>query len=71
MLKKVTKDRMDINLTILSWRNTPTEGRQYSPVKKLHSRRTRTQLPTSSKLLKSKVANGVVDEITHRKQKTK
>jgi len=71
MLKKVTKDRMDVNLAILSWRNTPTEGGQYSPVQKLHSRRTRTQLPTSSKLLKPKVASGVVDEITHRKHKTK
>ena len=39
MLEKVTKDSMDVNLaniSILSWRNTPTEGRQYSPVQKLH-----------------------------------
>jgi len=41
----------------------------YSPVQKLHSKRTWTQLPTSSKLLKPK--SGVVDEITRRKQKTK
>lgn len=71
MLKKVTQGRMDINLAILSWRNTPTEGGQYSPVQKLHSRRTRTQLPTSSKLLKPTIAKGVVDEITRRKQRIK
>jgi len=71
MLKKVTQDRTDINLAILSWRNTPTEGGKYSPVQKLHSRRTRTQLPTSSKLLEPKVASGVVDESTLRKQRTK
>jgi len=70
MLKEVTKDRMDINLAILSWRNTPTEGGQYRPVQKLHSR-TRTQLPTSNKLLKPKVVNGVVDKIICQKQKTK
>ena len=64
MLKKVTQNETDINLAILSWRNTPTEGGQYSPVQKLHSRRTRTQLPTLSKLLKPKVASGVMDEIT-------
>ena len=61
MLKKVTKDNKDVNLAILSWRNTPTEGGQYSPVQKLHSRRTRTQLPTSNKLLKLKVARGEIN----------
>ena len=71
LLKKVTKDNKDVNLAILSWRNTPTEGGQYSPVQKLHSRRTRTQLPTSNKLLKPKVARGVVDEINRRRQRAK
>jgi len=52
----------------LSWRNTSTEGGQYSPVQKLHSRRTRTQLPTSNKLLKPR---GVVDEINRRRQRAK
>jgi len=71
MLKKVTKDNMDINLAILSWRNTPTQGGQYSPVQKLHSRRTRTQLPTSNKLLQPKVVRGVEDEIIQRRQRAK
>jgi len=26
MLKKVTQDNMDINLAMVAWRNTPTEG---------------------------------------------
>ena len=71
LLKKVTKDNKDVNLAILSWRNTSTERGQYSPVQKLHSRRTRTQLPTSNKLLKPKVARGVVDEINRRRQRAK
>ena len=65
------KDSIDINLAMLYWRNTPTEGGQYSPVQKLHSRRTCTQLPTSSKLLKPKVAKRVVEEINRRRQRTK
>ena len=69
MLKKVTKDNRDIK--ILSWRNTPTVAGHYSPVQKLHSRRTHTQLPTASKLLKLIVASGVVDEIQHRRQQAK
>lgn len=51
MLKKVTQDNLDINLAILAWHNTPTEGGHHSPVQKLQSRRTRTQLPTASELL--------------------
>ena len=71
MLKKVTQDNMDINLAMLAWRNTPTEGSLYSPVQKLQSRRTRTQLPTSSKLLRPEVPKGIVGEIQRRKDKAK
>ena len=38
MLKKVTQDNLAVNLAILAWRNTPTEGGHYSPVQKLQSR---------------------------------
>jgi len=71
MLKKVTRDNLDINLAILAWHNTPTEGSVYSPVQKLQSRRTRTQLPISSELLKPEVAKGIVVETQHRKDKAK
>jgi len=71
MLKKVTKDNRDISLAILSWRNTPTAGGHYSPVQKLHSWSTRTRLPTANKLLKPRVASGVVDEIKQRRQQAK
>ena len=43
----------------------------YSPVQKLHSWRTRTQLPTSNKLLKPRVASGVVDAMQHQRQQAK
>jgi len=38
MLKKVTQDNMDINLSMLAWHNTQKEGSIYSPVQKLQSR---------------------------------
>ena len=71
MLKKVTKDNRDINLALLSWRSTPTAGGHYSPVQKLHSRRTHTQLPKANKLLTPRVASGVIDEIKQRRQQAK
>ena len=71
LLKKARKDNADIHLAILSWRNTPTEGSKYSPSQKLHSRRTRTTIPTSKELLQPKAAKNVADEIRIRRQHTK
>ena len=63
MLRKVTQDNQDMNLAILTWCNTPTEGGNYSPVQKLQSRRTRTQLLTASELLHPEILNGIDEEI--------
>jgi len=71
MLKKVTQDNLDINLAILAWRNMPTEGSIYSPIQKLQSEQTWTQLPTSSKLLNPEVAKGIVEEIQDRAKQPK
>ena len=71
MLKKVTQDNLDISLAILAWCNTPTEGGHHSPVQKLQSQRTRTQLPTASELLKPEIPRGVEEEIQHRRHKAK
>ena len=51
LLKKVKRDGTDIYLSILNWRNTPTDASDYSLFQKLHSRRTRTTLPTANELL--------------------
>ena len=66
LLKKATQDKKDINLAILEWRNTPTEGGCYSPAQKLQSRRTRTLLPTAEQLLYPEIATNVVGGIQHR-----
>jgi len=71
LLKKARKDDTNIHLAILNWRNTPTEGSKYSPSQKLHSRRTRTTIPTTNELLQPEVAKNVSDEICIRCQHTK
>ena len=68
IMKKVSKDHTDMYVAALAWRNTPTEGVLHSPAQKLHSRRTRTLLPTAPKLLLPEVATEVVEEETMRKR---
>ena len=65
------KDDSDPFLAILNWRNTPTESSEYSPSQKLHSRQTRTLLPTTETLLYPAVARNVEDEIKQRQQAAK
>ena len=55
ILKKSRKARTDPYLALLEYRNTPTQGMDTSPVMRLMSRRTRTQLPTMPELLKPTV----------------
>ena len=71
LLKKARRDRTDIHLSILNWRNTPTDASDYSPSQKLHSRRTRTTMPTTNELLKPEVATHVNKEIHLRRQQAK
>ena len=62
LIKKANKDGTDPWLAILDHRNTPSEGMKSSPAQRLMSRRTRTLLPTSEKLLKPKLAENVQEE---------
>ena len=64
------KDNQDIHLALLNWRNTPSVGK-LSPVQKLHSRRTRTLLPTTNTLLQPEVPTEVTEEIELRRQRAK
>ena len=52
LLKKADLAKTDVYLALLDHRNTPTEQTNLSPVQRLFSRRTRTLLPMSTKLLK-------------------
>ena len=51
ILRKSLESNYDPYLAILDYRNTPSQGSDYSPAQKSFGRRTRTLLPTSSTLL--------------------
>ena len=58
LVKKAVECNKDPFLAILDYRNTPTQGTDFSPVQRNLGRRTRTLLPTSSSLLKPQDING-------------
>ena len=68
LLKKAKADDKDPYLAMLDFRNTPGADGS-SPVQKLMSRRTKTRLPTTQKLLKPRVEKGVSRKIKQQKQK--
>ena len=68
LLKKARADNKDPLLAFLDWRNTPSEGLGTSPVQRLMGRRTRTLLPTHTKLLQPKVDNHTAEKLANRKQ---
>ena len=55
---KKSRDKKDLWLSILDWRNTPKESINISPVQRLFSRRTKTILPIKCDLLEPKVEKG-------------
>jgi hypothetical protein len=59
VLKMARKEGTDINLSILELRNTPRNNDLGSPAQRLFSRRTKTLLPVSDQLQKSKVVENV------------
>ena len=69
LLKKAKREGSDPYLAILNYRNTPIDGLDASPAQMLMHRRTRTTLPTASKLLKPKVVPNVHENLK-RKQET-
>jgi transposase InsO family protein len=71
IMKKSLKSGEDPFLALLSWRNTPSEGLNSSPVQRLYGRRTRTLLPTTNTLRKPKRVTHVKKEMTVRKNKQK
>ncbi|KAI8493812.1 hypothetical protein Bbelb_281590 [Branchiostoma belcheri] len=71
LLKKAAADGNDPWISILGWRNTPTQGQDSSPAQRLMSRRTRTPVPIMTKALEPKVVQDVPHSITERKARTK
>ena len=57
-MMKAKKDRSDAYLALLDYRNTRTQGLDTSPVQRLMSRRTKTLLPTTGRLLQPQIPDG-------------
>ena len=68
LMKKATESGNDFYLVLLEWRNTPSEGMESSPSHHILSRRAKTLLPLSKKLLKPKVVTGVQEKLRKRKE---
>ena len=71
ILKTSSASNNDPYLALLAHRNTPQEGFCTNPAQRLLSRRTNTNLPTSSNLLKPNVAEGTLEKDKLRKLKQK
>ena len=71
LLKKAERDGKDPWLAPLDYRNTPTEGINASPAKRLMSCRTRTLLPTASSLLRPEVCTQSTEKLEWKGQKAK
>ena len=71
ILKKTSASKSGPYLALLAHRNTPQEGFGTSPAQRLLSRRTKTNLPTSSNLLKPSVAEDTLEKDKLRKLKQK
>ena len=69
-MKKSKQAGTDFYLTLLDWRNTPTEGVCCSHVQRLCGRRTRTLLPTVTSLLKPTTTPGVRERLKKKERQT-
>ena len=71
--KGLLKKSENINVALLLHRNTPQAGYSYSPAQRMLCRRTRTPLPTSSRLLEPQVVDALVvkSEIEARREESK
>ncbi|KAJ8895210.1 hypothetical protein PR048_000535 [Dryococelus australis] len=69
IMNKCLQTKSHTWLTLLEWHNIPTSGLTTSPVQRLMSRRTRTQMRTSTELLKPRVLERVPE--LEKKQKYK
>lgn len=71
LCKRARLDGTDPWLSILHWRNTPTDGLDSSPAQRLMSRRLRTGLPTANSLLFPKVIEGVSEKLRWKRRMSK
>ena len=69
LVKKGKESGRDPYLSLLDWRNTPSEDVGYSPAQQLLCRRTRTLIPTNKNLLKPTIPKNVGQKLLAQKSK--
>ena len=69
IMKNAKQAGTDVFLSLLDWRNTPSEGMSSSPAQRMFGRRTRTLLPITSYLLKPKVQEDVKKKLLKQESK--
>lgn len=69
IMQKALEAGTDPYLAFLDFRNTPSEGMDTSPSQRLFGRRTKTLLPTSSRLLRPKAATSTLQQLQANKAK--
>lgn len=68
-MRKARLAEADPNLSSLDYRSTPTEGIESSPAQRLFGRRSKTLVPTSTRLLVPEAVHGVPNKLKERKVK--
>jgi hypothetical protein len=69
LMKKAKKDGAVVYLALLDYRNTLTQGTESSPAQRPMSRRTKTLLPTTAKLLAPRVVENHDQEVVRGKDR--
>ena len=68
-MKKAKRDKADAYLALLAYRNTPTQGWDTSPAKRLMSRRTKTLLQTTANLLRPQITEDLHQKLLFNKER--
>ncbi|GBL76248.1 Transposon Ty3-G Gag-Pol polyprotein [Araneus ventricosus] len=68
IMRKAKEDNKNHFVGLMEYRNTPISGLNLSPAQLMFSRRLRTKLPVTNKLLNSEVVNNVKGLLTKRQQ---
>ena len=69
LLRKAHEDGQDFQLSLLAWRNTPSEGLSSSPAQRLLGRRTLTTLPINTAQLAERYQDQESEKMKQQKRK--
>ena len=71
LMKKALDGKVDLQLALLDWRNTPVNGMNSSPAQRMLNKRTKAMLPVKESLLQPEVQRGVKEKIQKSREEQK